>query len=49
MNTKKLLTLIVEEHRIDAQITCKEDCWCWDIEQAILKLESQQKSNTHGK
>ncbi len=39
-NDLEQLMDLLDRHQKKAMITCEETCWCWDIEQAILKIES---------
>lgn len=33
------LQQILNAHRERDLITCEESCWCWSVEEALVKLE----------
>jgi len=38
MITIESLQTILDKHWKEAMITCKETCWCWDLEQRKMKI-----------
>lgn len=36
---------LAQEHRSEEYLTCPEDCWCWDAEVAMMKVESHNENH----
>lgn len=36
----KILDNTIVKHRNKEYLTCPDDCWCWEVEKAMLLLES---------
>jgi len=42
-NNLEWLKNLLLEHQKEVMIMCEESCWCWNIEQAILKIEKKEE------
>ena len=41
---KNKLESVVEQHRREEILTCRTNCWCWDVDAVCMKID-QKKSN----
>lgn len=51
MNSKILTAVssakgFVDEHRKQERLTCRTNCWCWEVEKIVLAIEEAGDDDT---